>query len=46
MKKNTIRITTNALRHAIWLIREYYPELGEEAVIKRATELAEKICRK
>lgn len=40
------RITAAAYNHALMLIKEYYPQLAEEAQIRQATRLAEKICNK
>lgn len=39
-------ITTNAFNHALRLIKYNYPDLPTDLQMKRAAELAEKICRK
>lgn len=46
MKGKEVRITQQAFTHALFLVRENYPELSEELQLKKAIELAEKICRK
>lgn len=40
------KITAQAYEHAMRLVRENYPSIGEERLRVMAVRLAEKICRK
>lgn len=46
MKRREAHVTQAAFKHALLLIKENYPEFSEELQIKKATELAAKICKK